>query len=185
MSPRITPRTPSELNGAESELYEAITNGPRAAGPQHFALTAADGSLRGPFDAMLLSPAVGSAQQALGAAIRYRTALSDRMRELAILLVAARWDSAFERESHEAVARAVGLSDAELSALRMLDRSPFTGDEAIVAQVVIELLDGDLADRTWDAAAAAFGAGGVFELTALAGYYGTLALQLRAFRIDN
>ncbi|HEY0949418.1 MAG TPA: hypothetical protein VGD85_04425, partial [Nocardioides sp.] len=51
----------------------------------------------------LLSPAVGDALQRLGAAVRYRTALPDRAREMAILLVAARWDSAFEREAHEAV----------------------------------------------------------------------------------
>ena len=55
---------------------------------------------------------------------------TDRMRELAILLVAARWDSAFERESHEAIARAIGFADDELAAIRALDVSGFPGDEA-------------------------------------------------------
>ena len=70
---------------------------------------------------MLRSPAVGTAQQELGAAIRYRTGFTDRMRELAILLVAAHWDSAFERESHEAIARALGFGDDELAAIRAQD----------------------------------------------------------------
>jgi 4-carboxymuconolactone decarboxylase len=183
MPPRVHPLTPAQLSAEQSALYGAITRGPRAQGPQHFALTAEDGALRGPFDLMLRSPAVGTAQQELGAAIRYRTALADRARELAILLVAAHWDSAFERESHEAIARTAGFADDELAAIRALDVSGFTEVEGIAASTTIALLDGDLSDEVWDAASAALGSDGVFELTALVGYYATLALQLRVFRI--
>jgi 4-carboxymuconolactone decarboxylase len=184
MSPRIQPLTPVELSTEQSALYAAITSGPRAQGPQHFALTGADGSLRGPFDLMLRSPAVGAAQQDLGAAIRYRTGLADRVRELAILLVAAHWHSAFERDSHEAVARAVGFTEGELAATRALDISEFTGHEGVVGRTVVALLDGDIADELWDEASAALGDDGIFELTALVGYYSTLALQLRVFRVE-
>lgn len=184
MTSRIRPRRRDELTGDEERLYDAIVSGPRAQGPQHFALTNADGSLRGPFDALLLSPAVGTALQDVGAAVRYRTAMSDRSRELAILLVAARWDCAFEREAHEPVARAAGFSDAELAAARAENTSTWTGDEAVVARTVVDLLDGDLDDEMWDAASAALGTAGVFELTVLVGYYSTLALQLRVFRVD-
>lgn len=185
MAPRILPHAPAELTDAQRALYDAITGGPRAAGPQHFPLTAADGSLRGPFDALLLSPAVGTALQEVGAAIRYRTRLSDRARELAILLVAARWGSAFERESHEAIARAIGFTDSELVALRTEDPDAFTGDEQLIARTVVALLDGDLDDGQWDAAASAVGEAVVFELTTLVGYYATLALQLRVFRVGD
>ena len=184
MAPRIRPLTPGELTPAQQELYGAITGGPRAQGPQHFALTADDGSLRGPFDVMLRSAAVGAAQQELGAAIRYRTVLTDRARELAILLVAAHWDSAFERESHEAVARAIGFHEEELKAIRAMEVSALAGDERVIGSAVIALLrDGDLSEEAWDAASAALGVDGVFELTALVGYYSTLALQLRVFRV--
>lgn len=184
MTARIRPRPPAELDPAERALYDAITSGPRARGPQHFPLTARDGSLRGPFDAFLLSPAIGGALQEVGAAIRYRTALHDRARELAILLVAARWRSAFERESHEAIARALGFTDAELAAIRTEDASAFTGSEGVIARTVLALLDGDLDDEAWGAASASLGAAVVFELTTLVGYYATLALQLRVFRVD-
>lgn len=183
MTPRIRPLHPEELAPDQAELYAAITGGPRAQGPQHFALTADDGSLRGPFDAMLRSPAVGAAQQELGSAIRYRTGLSGRCRELAILLVAARWSSAFEKEAHEAVARAIGFAEEELVALAAQDVSGLADDERIVGRTVLALLDGDLTDAEWEAASAALGTGGVFELTALVGYYSTLALQLRVFRV--
>ncbi|MCR2762535.1 carboxymuconolactone decarboxylase family protein [Microbacterium sp. zg.B48] len=183
MAARVRSLTPGELTPDQRELYETITGGPRAAGTQHFALTAADGSLRGPFDLMLRSPAVGTAQQELGAAIRYRTRLSDRMRELAILLVAAHADSAFERESHEAIARAIGFTDDELAAIRALDVSGFTAAEGVVGRATVALLAGDLPQDAWDEASAVIGEDGIFELTALVGYYSTLALQLRVFRV--
>jgi alkylhydroperoxidase family enzyme len=184
MPPRIRPLTPAELSTPQSALYVAITSGPRAQGPQHFALSAADGSLRGPFDLMLRSPAVGAAQQELGAAIRYRTALADRARELAILFVAAHWHSRFERESHEAIARAAGFAEDELAAVRALDVSAFSEEEGIVGRTVVALLNGDIPDELWDEASAALGDDGIFELTALVGYYSTLALQLRVFRVE-
>jgi hypothetical protein len=184
MEPRIRPLAPGELTPDQHALYDAITGGPRAQGPQHFALTSADGSLRGPFDAMLRSPAVGTAQQELGAAIRYRTGFTDRMRELAILLVATRWSSTFERESHEAIALAIGFGDAELAAVRASDVSAFGADEQLVGRAVIDLLEGDLSEELWDEASVLLGVDGVFELTALVGYYSTLALQLRVFRVE-
>ncbi|MGC5223394.1 carboxymuconolactone decarboxylase family protein [Micromonospora sp. DT81.3] len=185
LQPRIQPRPPAALNSDQRALYDAIVGGPRAQGPQHFALTAEDGSLRGPFDALLLSPAVGAALQHLGAAIRYRTHLTDRAREIAILLVAARWHSVFEREAHEAIGRAVGLTEAELSAIRTEDLSSFEGDEAVVGHTVVALLDGDLDDVRWAEASSTLGDAVVFELTSLVGYYSTLALQLRVFRVGG
>lgn len=185
MSPRIQPRSPETLSTDERALYDAITGGPRASGPQHFALTREDGSLRGPFDALLLSPAVGGALQELGAAIRYRSDLTDRAREIAILLVAARHDSAFERASHEAIARAIGFADDELAALRSENAAAFAGDELLVARTVVALLDGDLDDALWHEASVALSPRAVFELSTLVGYYGTLALQLRVFRVDG
>jgi 4-carboxymuconolactone decarboxylase len=183
MPPRIHPRPPHDLTDEQRVLYNTIVGGPRAAGPQHFALTAPDGSLRGPFDALLLSPSVGAALQEVGAALRYRTALTDRSREIGILLVAARWDSAFERESHEPIGRAAGLTDAELAAIREQDVAAFGGEEDVVARTVLALLDGDLDEEQWAEASGVLGDAVVFELTTLVGYYSTLALQLRVFRV--
>ena len=183
MQGRVQPFEPDALAPAQRELFEAIAGGPRAQGPQHFALTRPDGSLRGPFNAFLLAPELGGALQNLGAAIRYRGALTARAREIAILLVAAHWDSAFEREAHEAVGAASGLTPDELAALRDGDPTAFAGDEAVVAAVTVQLLAGDLDDELWRIASEAIGAEVVFELTTLVGYYSTLALQLRVFRV--
>ena len=48
---------------------------------------------------------------------------------------------------------------------------------------MLSLLDGDLDDERWAEASASLGAAVVFELTTLVGYYATLALQLRVFRV--
>ncbi|WP_394554900.1 carboxymuconolactone decarboxylase family protein [Agromyces sp. MMS24-JH15] len=185
MTRRIPLLPPSRLDEPQRAVYDAVAGGPRAQGVQHFALTDADGALRGPFNAFLLQPAVGGALQELGAAIRYRGLLSDREREIAILLVAAHADSAFERESHEAIARGIGFTDDELRALRNSGPDGFAGREASVAVVTAALLGGDLDDDAWAHAERDLGAAIVFELTTLVGYYSTLAMQLRVFRAED
>ncbi|GGT01219.1 carboxymuconolactone decarboxylase family protein [Nonomuraea spiralis] len=183
MTARLPGLPPEDLDDAQAEVYRAITGGPRAAGPQVFPLTDELGRLRGPFNAMLLSPPVGGALQALGAAVRYGSALSGRVREMAILVVAAHWGSDFERAAHEAVGRACGLSEAELTALRE-GRPPDLADTAERAAVhaARELAGaGALSEEDYRAVTAAIGERGLFELTTLVGYYATLALQLRVF----
>ena len=195
-TPRIGKLAPSSLDDDQRALYDAIAGGRRAQGPQLFRLTDADGCLEGPFNAFLLQPRLGAALQALGSAVRYETALDDRCREIAILVVAAHWRSGFEWYAHEAVGRAAGLGDAELAAIQALaaapepgtDRDsashPLAGREAVVARTTAALAArGDLDDAEYLAAAAELGPNGLFELLTLVGYYATLALQLRVFRI--
>ena len=182
MSARLAGLLPGELTEEQAEVYRAIAGGPRAAGPQAFALTDEKGRLRGPFNAMLLSPPVGLAVQAVGAAVRYGSVLSGRARELAILVVAVHWGSAFEREAHEAVGRAIGLTEAEIETLRAGEvPAPADPAEQAVLRATASLVQGGLDDADYAAAVAAVGERGVFELTTLVGYYAMLALQLRVF----
>lgn len=180
---RLDPIRPTEQDDAQRALHASITGGPRAEGPQHFALTTPDGALTGPFNAFLLSPGVGGALERLGAAVRYETTLTGRTRELAILAVAAHWSSTFEWSAHEAVGRAAGLTDDEVDAVRR-GEVPALDDprERASAELVRCLLEGDVADDEWARWAEPLGHRAVFELSTLVGYYATLALQLRVFR---
>jgi 4-carboxymuconolactone decarboxylase len=182
---RLPALAPADLDDEQRALYDAIAGGPRAAGPRLFALTDAEGRLNGPFNAMLFAPEVGTALQELGAAIRYRSSLTARIREMAILAVAAHWDSAFERYAHEAVGQAAGLTDDELRSLR--DGEPPRLDdpteEAALDVVRALLADGDIAEPLFRRAVSLIGNQAVVELTSLVGYYATLALQLRVFRV--
>jgi 4-carboxymuconolactone decarboxylase len=181
---RVPQFEPGSLDQEQRALYDAIAGGRRAQGRQVFRLTDTAGRLEGPFNAFLLQPRLGSALQALGAAVRYETRLDDRSREIAILVVAAFWGSEFEWHAHEAVARSVGLTDAELNAIRDGHYERLVAAEALVARTVDALVRrGDLGDEEYATAVAATGSAGLFELLTLVGYYATLALQLRVFRV--
>ncbi len=181
---RIPKLDPASLDEEQRSLYDAIAGGRRALGPQLFRLADADGRLEGPFNAFLLQPRLGSALQSLGSAVRYDTGLDDRCREIAILVVAAHWRSGFEWYAHEAVARSAGLGDAELAAVRHGRHAVLPGREAVVARTAAALVTrGDLDDAEYREAAGQVGAAGLFELLTLVGYYATLALQLRVFRV--
>ena len=119
------------------------------------------------------------------AAIRYRTSLSERVREMAILIVAAHWHSDFEVYAHEAVGRAAGLSEDILTHIRNAE-APLLEDrnELIAVAFVTELCSGAVvSDHLYDEAIDALGTRKVYELSTLVGYYSTLALQLRLFKI--
>lgn len=183
MPARITGRLPGELDEQQTEVYRAITGGARATQPQVFPLTDQEGRLRGPFNAMLLSPPVGMAVQEVGAAVRYASVLTDRVREMAILVVAAHWNSSFEWEAHEAVGRNCGLTDSELNALRAGELPALCdpAERAALRATLALARTGVLDDQKYSHAVAEWGERGLFELTALVGYYALLALQLRVF----
>jgi 4-carboxymuconolactone decarboxylase len=186
-SPRLPRLTPGQLTGEQRRLYDELVDGPRGQGRQFFALTEADGTLTGPFNAMLLSPVVGMALQRLGAALRYQTDLPGQVRELVILVVAAHLGSDFEWHAHEALARHHGVPEDVIAAVGAR-RPPYLADEPQRAAygLAATLLRGeDVPDECYGAAAAALGTRGVFEMSAIVGYYWLLATQLRLFRADR
>jgi 4-carboxymuconolactone decarboxylase len=175
-----------EMTAEQRDLYQKILRGPRGQGPRAIQLSTGAGGLAGPFNAMLYAPPVGHALQELGVAIRFRTKLSPRIREMAILVVAQAWDSEYERASHEPIGRDAGLADAEIEALRAGADPGFPGNEEQAAYSVMRALtgpDADLDDQAYDTAVAALGERALVELSTLAGYYAALALQMRLFRV--
>jgi 4-carboxymuconolactone decarboxylase len=175
---------PDLLNEAQREVYDAIVGGPRAEPPTVFRFTDDRGRLLGPFNAMLYSPAVGRPLQELGAALRFRTSVTRRERELATLVVAAHWRSDYEWYAHERIGRQAGLTEKELTALR-IGRDPVLSAlrERIVYEVARSMAaDQDLGDALYNEAVATLGRPALVELVTLVSYYGALALQLRVFR---
>ena len=178
-----------EMTAEQKDLYREILSGPRGQGPRAVPLASGAGGLAGPFNAMLYAPPVGHALQELGAAIRFRSELPPRIREMAILAVAQAWDSAYERASHEPIGREAGLTDEEIEALRGGADPGFADKQEQAAYAVVRALTGldpntaDLDDEQYDTAVAALGERALVELSTLVGYYATLALQMRIFRV--
>jgi 4-carboxymuconolactone decarboxylase len=183
---RLAVLSSHEMTPEQVGLYREILAGPRGQGPRAVLLSTGAGGLAGPFNAMLYAPEVGHALQELGTAIRFRTRLAPRIRELAILVVAQAWDSGYERSSHEPIAREAGLSEPEIEALGSGADPGLTDEQERVAYAVVRALTGpaDLDDEQYAAATATLGERALVELSTLVGYYATLALQLRIFRVD-
>jgi len=175
---------PADLDADQRALYDRIAGGPRAAGPQAFPLTDAAGRLHGPFNAMLVSPDIGATIQEVGAAIRYRSALSSREREIAILEVSVLRRSEFEWYAHERVGRASGLTDDELQALlRGEPAASFDSRERMVRRVAHDcVVDRTLADELLSEAEVMLGTRTVMDVVTLVGYYDLLALKMAVWQ---
>lgn len=176
---------PGTLDPAQAELRSRIADGPRAADQRRSPIADAQGRLLGPFNAMLFNPQLGDPLQGLGAALRYRTSLSDRQRELGILLIAATLESGFEWFAHEPLARAAGVSDEVIAALAARAEPPaLEREDAVVYRSVAALLEeGDLDDERYRDLHSLFGDVGCVELVVLVGYYRMLAMLLQTFRV--
>jgi 4-carboxymuconolactone decarboxylase len=185
---RLPVLSSEEMSPEQVDLYREILGGPRGQGPRAVLLSSGAGGLAGPFNAMLYAPNVGQALQNLGATIRFKTDLSPRIREAAILVVAQVWDSAYERGSHEVIGRDAGLTEEEIAALREGADPGFTDKDEQAAYRVVRALTGpaaDLDDEEYATAVDALGQQALVELSTLVGYYATLALQLRIFRVPG
>ena len=182
---RLPVLSSEEMTADQVDLYREILGGPRGQGPRAVALSSGAGGLAGPFNAMLYAPPVGHALQELGAAIRFRTRLAPRIREMAILVVAQAAGSDYEQASHEPIGRDAGLTESELDALRADNDPKFADEQESVAYSTARALTvaRDLDDEEYAEAINALGEEGLVELSTLVGYYATLALQLRIFRV--
>ena len=184
MAARHKPIAPDELTAAQRTLYDSIVSGPRGEGKQSFPLTDKAGALNGPFGIMLHAPALGQALQELGSAIRYRSTVSARVREVAILLVAVAERSDFEWWAHKNIGRDVGLSEEELDAISSARFESGNPVEQASSEFVAALIrGGELSDTEFDWFVVAIGRPQVLELTILVGYYSTLALSMRIFDV--
>jgi salicylate hydroxylase len=183
---RLAALQPAQLDDSQRAIYDAVAGGDRARGVQHFPLVAADGSLNGPFGVLLHAPSVGMALQQLGADIRYRTGLTPRIREVAILQVAHAVDSRFEWWAHERVGRAAGLTAGDITQLSQGTFASEDPAESAAAAFCRSLLATSApTDAEYESAAAVLSTAQLIELTALVGYYRTLAQLMEVFAIGT
>jgi 4-carboxymuconolactone decarboxylase len=70
------------------------------------------------YQVLLNSPAICEGWEQLMTAVRYKTSLSDRLRELIILRIAVLNDAPYEFNAHAPIAEKAGVSPAEIEAVR-------------------------------------------------------------------
>ena len=182
--PRLDLLPVAEMDDAQRKVHDAIANGPRRGQQGTVPIMDAHGRLLGPFAVMLLAPEVGGPVQEVGAALRFATQLADRERELAILAVAAAHGCDFEWRSHEAAARKLGITSAQLGSIAAGHvPSGLDDTEALVLRLADTMArDRSLPDEDYDVAVELLGRAKLAEVTWLVGYYAALALALAVFR---
>jgi alkylhydroperoxidase family enzyme len=107
---------PNELTSEQKSLYDSMRKG-IASNFNAFKVEREDGALMGPWNPWLHEPAIGKAIWDLTLAMTANAVLADNVRQIAILVVGARYDAAYELYAHVAVAEKEGMSAERLSAL--------------------------------------------------------------------
>ncbi len=150
-----------------------------AAGPR--------GSVPSPFLAMLDSPALAEAIQAVGATIRYGSTLPDPLRELAILATAVAIDCGYEWNQHAPIALAAGVSPEALQAVREGEGARVLQDpEASVVALCGEIIvNGQASQPSLAKIAGLLGRTAMTEIVAIAGYYPLLANFIKSGGFDE
>lgn len=141
--------------------------------------------MRGPFNAMLFSPAFGEAVQRLGETVRFENSLPPPLREMAILMVAAKWQAHYEWWAHEKIAIREGLDQGVIAGLKAGSLPQFTQPaEAVIYHFVQELLNRhQVSNQAYEAAVELFGEAGLFELVTLLGFYTLISMSLNVFQV--
>jgi 4-carboxymuconolactone decarboxylase len=161
---------PPTLTAPQQAAADAIAAGPR-------------GELFGPFVPLLRSPELMTRLQRVGEYLRFESGLPAHLRELAILLIARRWDQDFEWGHHVPLARAAGLAEPVIAAVSRDAEPVGPEDVRAVWHLLSELLDTrEVLDQTYQRARDVLGESGIVEIVATAGYYTTLAMTMTMAR---
>jgi len=181
--PRLEPLTPESLSNEQRVLYDAVLASPRGQGPMKKLLIREDGSLSGPFDAWLRSPALGIHFERAGNAFRAETDYPETAREVAVLVVARAWSADFEWWAHSILARRAEVPESVIEAIGLGRRPEFDDDAMRVAHdVAYELVHRRrLADATLGDARKILGIRATVELITLVGFYQLVSGVLESF----
>ena len=161
-----------ELNAEQARVFDAI-GAPRS------------GQVPAPFHVLLESPELASLAQALGAFCRYRTGLAPKLSEMTVLIVAAHWGADYEFAIHAPIAKKEGVPDSVIAAIRARATPKFDdGDAKLIYDFATTFFaTNDIPDSLFEEAVTRFGRRRVVELAGVLGYYSSLAILLRIFRV--
>lgn len=170
---RLKQIAPEQWTEAQREIAARIAAPPR-------------GAVRGPYLALIHSPGLCEKFEAMGRFVRFECSVPERLRELAILIVACRWKAEYEWFAHAQLAERAGLAPASIEAIRNGQQPVFAdADERVVHDFAYELVHtGRVTDATYSAARDRFGETTVVDLVGLLGNYTAIALVLNAFEVE-
>ena len=141
--------------------------------------------VQGPLKVWLQSAELADKAQALGAFCRFGTSLPPRLSELAILVMGAHWQAGFEWAVHAKIARAAGLDEKAIEAIRRGEKPalPDAPAQAVHAFSFELLSNRRVSDVVYATAMEVLGQKAVVELVGLLGYYTLISMTIVAFDV--
>jgi len=180
---------PADLSETQKTLYADMKKG--IASNFNLFLTVAPeggpeaGALMGPWNPWLHEPRIGGAIWELTKAMTAEASLPDPVRQIAILVTGAHFNSAYELYAHIAVAENEGMTAHRLSTLVAGSRpDDLSDDEGVGYDVAFALVNGGvLPEPVYRLAVKTFGQHGTNELIYLVGLYCLVSMTLNGFNV--
>jgi 4-carboxymuconolactone decarboxylase len=160
--------TPEQQKG-----YRFLVDGPR-------------GRLPGPYKIWVHNPKLVHAAAPLGQHFTPgQSSVTEREREIAVVIMTSRWQSAYPAAAHEKRGKEVGLPAATVEA--MIAGRPVSFSDAreqVVYEVAMTLAEGRLvAHGLYDRAVKALGHEGITDIIVLMGYYTAVSLTMNFYAV--
>ena len=175
---------PADLTPEQKPLYDDMRKG-IASNFNAFKAIGEDGALMGPWNPWLHEPVIGKAIWDLTLAMTAKASLPDNVRQIAILVVGARFGAAYELYAHVAVAEHEGMTPQRMATLCADQRpSDLSAQEAVAFDLAYALVRGGvLPEPIYRLAVDTFGQHGANELIYLVGLYSLVSTTLNGFNV--
>jgi 4-carboxymuconolactone decarboxylase len=175
------PETPTFGRYAEIP-YDTMTSAQQDA---YNALMETRGRLPGPNKIYVHNPKLAKVMGPLGAYFRTGYSLSEREREIAVIVTNAHFHAAYPTNAHERAGKAAGLPADKVEA--MLSGLPASFDderEQVVYEMAIALIAARwVAKGLYDRAVQALGHEGITDVTCLMGFYSSVSMTLAFYDV--
>jgi 4-carboxymuconolactone decarboxylase len=160
--------TPEQRDG-----YRFMVDGPR-------------GRLPGPYKVWVHNPKLVHATAPLGQHFTPgKSSLSEREREIAVIVITSRWHSAYPAAAHEKRGKEVGLPAATVEAIMAGLPAAFPdAREQVVYEVAMSLANGRLVSQgLYDRAVKVLGHESITDVIVLMGYYTAVSLTMNFYAV--
>ena len=148
-------------------------------------LVEARGPLGGPNKIWAHNPGLAKVMGPLGAYFRTGYSLSEREREIAVIIINSKWHSAYPTAAHERRGKEVGLPADKVEAMLSGMPTSFEDErEQIVYEMAICLTNSRWASKgLYDGAVKALGHVGITDVITLMGHYSSVAMTLAFYDV--
>ena len=170
---RYTEIPVDQMSPEQLEGYRFLVDGPR-------------GRLPGPYKVWVHNPKLVHAAAPMGGHFTPgQSSLTEREREIAVVVITAKWDSAYPNAAHEKRGLEVGLPATAIEA--MIAGQPTTFDDAreqVVYEVAHSLANNRIIPRgLYDRAVAILGHVSITDMIVLMGYYTCVSLTMNFYDV--